>query len=154
MSRILLFLAAILVPWKIDLYFNWDKGENRTMSVVADINYLCPPPFCSNQSIQYVASNSMAVLTLPSHMEIVDWSLPAEVSLGSIIPGSTTSVTWKVSVNDTYGKSGKEEFLQVKAYGLISGAVPYTYWGGYDGYQYIPGYSYQDVIGGTAKVMY
>jgi len=146
------YFAAIAVPWSINIYFSENPeplGLNQTMEVVAEVTYPCPPPF--NKS-RYIAENTVVELKLLPHMQLTSHSNPSVVHLGNFAPQSQITVKWQVHVNDTLSKSNTTEFLEVTAYGKVSGVVPDTDWG--PPYGTIPGYSYSDLIGGSSRVMY
>ncbi len=67
-------------------------------------------------------------------------------SLGTINAGDQVEIAWKVlCTSDLIGES-----ISVKAWGMISGAVPEARWEGES--VYYPAYDYIDAIGGETTV--
>ena len=136
------YFAAVMLPWLINA--EYELG-NDWVWINASITYPCPPPLCTPANVQYIATNTYANITLPSHLQLVEPST-LSVSLGSLAPGETAFAAWQVSVDDSWAKSGQDHPIVITAQGIINGSVP-------DTYNYT-GYSYQDAIGGTVELHY
>jgi len=144
------FYGAFVAPWQVVLTYT--ENCDRSMTITANVTYLCPTPFCPTSDNTSTALNSTILLTLPSHMKLVDQKASLLIELGEVAPEDSLSVSWVVSVEDPLEKSDERSSISVHAYGLISSSVPDMWLDTHT--LYAAGYQYQDVIGGTATVLY
>ena len=135
------YFGAVVLPWSVDAEVKGKLQVGSTVAVTARITYPCPAPFDSSM---FPASDSFADITLPAGLTLVG-SQP-HVTLGTMIGGTSVTVTWAVHVD---GKvSGSQ--IGVNAGGYVSGQVPEARWNGQS--VYYPAYDYSDVIGGSTTI--
>jgi len=144
------FYGAFVAPWQVALTYS--ENVERSMTITANVTYLCPEPFFPSADNSSTALNSTILLTLPSHMKLMDNKATLLVEMGDVSPQESQSVSWVVSVQDSLTKSDERSTISVHAYGLIQANVPDMWLD--DHTLYAAGYQYQDVIGGTASVLY
>ncbi len=131
--------GAIYVPWRVALSTSRTK---QLLSVRAVSTYPCPAPFSATQ---FPASQAQVTLNVPAGWTVEGAST---VALGTVNAGVSRTTTWSVVPGAFPAR------LRVDVQGVVSGSVLAT--GPYDGTagngQVIPGYQYQDVIGGGAVI--
>jgi hypothetical protein len=137
------FWATVMVPWSVSLQVQGPTNIGAKPKITANISYTCPAAFDCNT---FPASNVAAALSLPPGMTLLEGA--TNTTLGNLAAGASTSVTWKVSVNQN--PAGQR--VSVTASGWISGSVPEAHWNG-ESVSY-PAYSYSDQIGGSAELTF
>jgi len=145
--------AAIVTPWKVKVSIvNIEAGKKNNnqeavmATVVAEILYPCPYPFCNATGIPpFIAHNSAAQLTLPSTAKLMAQN--KTIIIGDLLPGHSVIVKWDVSLS---GDLSPGE-VEVEAWGLVSGSLPKVPKFNSSSTWY-PAYKYTDVIGGTGSL--
>lgn len=136
------YFGAIVLPWTVTMDVKGRPVAGSTMTVTASITYPCPAPF---DKAQFPASDALATISIPTGMTLVGSS--AQVSLGTMSAGSTTTVTWTVHCD----QNSRGTSVSVTACGLVSGSVPDAWWSGQ--MNYYPAYDYADLIGGEGTLI-
>jgi len=144
------YFGAFIAPWQVSL--TYVENVDRSMTIHANVSYLCPTPFFPTTENTSIATNSTILLTLPSNMKLMHNHASLLVELGDMKPTDTVSVSWVVSVEDSLTKSDERSTIAVQAYGLIQASVPDSWLNAST--LYAAGYSYQDVIGGAASILF
>ncbi len=136
------YYGVVVMPWSVDIAVKGKTTVGSTFTVTATTTYPCPKPF---DSTQFPASDAFASISLPSGMTLVGSS--AQASLGTLVAGASSSVTWAVHVDaNSHGSA-----ITVTAGGLVSGHVPDAWATGQ--VNYYPAYDYTDMIGGEGSVV-
>jgi len=144
------YYGAFVAPWQVTL--TYVENVDRSMTISANVTYLCPEPFCPTTDNTSTATNSSIMLSLPPNMKLINDKASLLIELGDVMPQDSLSVSWVVSVQDSLSKSEEQSSISVHAYGLIRSSVPDMWLDTHT--LYAAGYQYQDIIGGTATVLY
>ena len=135
------YFGVAIMPWSVAVSIAGSATKDSTITVTANIQYLCPEPF---DTAQYPAKNAVAHITLPAGTTL---SSSETISLGDLDAGGNTKATWTVRCD----KNVVGETVTVNAYGLISGQVPEAHWNGMA--VYYPSNQYNDAIGGQGTAI-
>jgi hypothetical protein len=135
------YFGVVVMPWTVDLSVKGKQTAGSTFTVTASITYPCPKPF---DSTLFPASDAFAGISLPTGMTLV--GAPARALLGTMVAGTTSTVTWTVHSDQNCHGS----VISVTAGGLVSGHVPDAWWTGQ--MNYYPAYDYTDIIGGVGSL--
>lgn len=136
------YFGAIIMPWTVEVSILGNAKPGSSIMVNAEITYPCPW-FIDNSL--FPACDVIAEISLPEGFTLKSGS--AEVSLGDMMAGSSTSVTWKVICGSTVD----DKSISITAGGIVYGSVPDAHWAGNK--NYYPAYDYMDMIGGEAIVL-
>jgi len=144
------YFGVVVLPWTVNVGVKGKPMAGSTLSVTASITYPCPMPF---DKALFPASDAFARISVPTGMTLVKSS--AQVPLGTMSAGATTTVTWTVHCDQNCGGM----FISVTAGGLVTGHVPDAQtnyvpdarWNGQT--KYYPAYDYTDMIGGEGALV-
>lgn len=140
------YFATMIKPWKVDLSY-FENSNSNQITFEASITYPFPPVKSVPPLDTFPAFDCATRLDLP-----VGFTFQSNqtIDLGSLSAGETKKVTWQATppLDDN---SETQRSIDVVAYGLIKGHVPFTYRSSNSVY---PPYDYVDLIGGWNYINY
>jgi len=148
--RHLPFAGVFIAPWRVDVNYELNLEGNLTVS--AEIEYLCPSPFCDDKNTTQtnIATDAVAIITLPQPLKLAD-NNPSKIALQTFRPGEIKHVQWQVIVSSDVTVYERSEIV-VQAFGVIQGSVPSR--SGWLNNTVYDSYNYKDQIGGKGTVSY
>ncbi len=142
------FFAAVVAPWTVQLSYAAVNltAANASLQVTAVVTYVCPGASAALCAGGPVAAGAVANLTLPASLAVAGGGSTV-ASLGDLAPGDTATAVWYVAATQPVALPGPAGVMAVTAYGSVTASVP-------NSADLYPGYTYTDLIGGTAFLPY
>jgi len=105
-------------PWSIELHTPSLVRYGDYFEIVANITYLCPPPF---DPIEYPSSSCNTTIQLQEGLKLASGETPQH-ALGDLLTGDSVQTSWRIHADATGTYN-----ISVAATGLVEDSYPYSY---------------------------
>lgn len=113
-------LDAMTVPIPWDMKIEYPDNPDGEFTLKAEITYSAPAPLSKSY---YHLHDCHAKINLPQGLDLVDEEIKQLGELGTLAPGETVSIEWKVEATNEI----ISEEISLQARGIVSSEDPYTY---------------------------